>query len=555
MNLSSEPRPVQGVEGGGVGQAGGEGGRQPRQRGGREGGQGGEGGREWGGSGSLVRRISVGLQWEVAGQQLAGRPSHQPGVAGGVRGGEVGVSLQVDQQLLRAAVPLPTVIPAVHPVTDVGTSGAQWGGGWQGGGGHGRRGREAGQLVSLQQLQVAGRQPQSGHVGVVHSNGTARVLAVRVTAHRPRPAVRSHGGVSGQTRDGARHPEREECQCQWGDNTRARLTWRRGWGPWLRRAGEAWRCPAEGLWGVRPESPARCSLWGWCWPPRCWSCKMSVWRGQNVTRLGLTLMLSGAVSETQTLFHCWYLSAGFLWEIWKQTSKKCLLTAVYVLCLPCINVRWDRFATSILTPSLTLHSLEQHKLESLSMRLCPRHLSFNIFGCFIRFERHRLTITDHYGGAAAFTTEMGDILSILCCLFFISSIYYLLFHFFTILFFLLTCYCSYCYWTASVSQGVLDLRIKRRYKIKIFKLKIDYYLDQRLFDCKFVPASAAEICLTFHPSEMLEVISTATPAFYLILQKYWASWQLSQGSTILRILIGRYRNIGIFEVLWEKYLL
>ena len=101
-------RPVHGVEGGGVG-------RQPRQR----------GGREWGGSGSLVRRISVGLQGRVAGQQLAGRPSHQPGVAGGVRGGEVGVSLQVDQQLLRAAVPLPTVIPAVHPVTDVGTSGAQ----------------------------------------------------------------------------------------------------------------------------------------------------------------------------------------------------------------------------------------------------------------------------------------------------------------------------------------------------------------------------------------------------------------------------------------------
>ena len=50
-------RPVHGVEGGGVG-------RQPRQR----------GGREWGGSGSLVRRISVGLQGRVAGQQLAGRP-------------------------------------------------------------------------------------------------------------------------------------------------------------------------------------------------------------------------------------------------------------------------------------------------------------------------------------------------------------------------------------------------------------------------------------------------------------------------------------------------
>ena len=81
--------------------------------------QGGERGREWGGSGSLVRRISVGLQGERTGQELTGGSPQEAGIAR-VRGGEVGVSLQVDQQLLRAAVPLAAVVPAVHPVTDVG---------------------------------------------------------------------------------------------------------------------------------------------------------------------------------------------------------------------------------------------------------------------------------------------------------------------------------------------------------------------------------------------------------------------------------------------------
>ena len=61
--------------------------------------------------------------------------------------------------------------------------------------------------MSLQQLQVAGREAEPGHVGVVDSNGTARVLAVRVPAHRPRPGVSGHGGVTAQAGDGARHPE------------------------------------------------------------------------------------------------------------------------------------------------------------------------------------------------------------------------------------------------------------------------------------------------------------------------------------------------------------
>ena len=91
----------------------------------------------------------------MAGQQLAGRPSHQPGVAGGVRGGEVGVSLQVNQELLCIAVSLPAVIPPVHPVTDVGPPRPQRGGGREGGGGQGWGGGEAGQLVGLQELQVA----------------------------------------------------------------------------------------------------------------------------------------------------------------------------------------------------------------------------------------------------------------------------------------------------------------------------------------------------------------------------------------------------------------
>ena len=61
--------------------------------------------------------------------------------------------------------------------------------------------------MGLQELQVARREPQPGHVGVVYSDGTGGVLAVRVPAHRAGAAVGGDWGVAGsQARDSARHP-------------------------------------------------------------------------------------------------------------------------------------------------------------------------------------------------------------------------------------------------------------------------------------------------------------------------------------------------------------
>ena len=110
---------------------------------------------------------------------------------------------------------------------------AKRGGGWQGGGGErgggrqrprrtgpGPRGSEAGQLVSLEQLEISGGQPHpgGGHVGVIHEGGTRGVLAVGVATHwAPGPgavarvareagdgARQAEGGVEVQERGGAR---------------------------------------------------------------------------------------------------------------------------------------------------------------------------------------------------------------------------------------------------------------------------------------------------------------------------------------------------------------
>ena len=44
--------------------------------------------------------------------------------------------------------------------------------------------------------------------------------------------------------------------------------------------------------------------------------------------------------------------------------------------------------------------------ESCNKLIINPYLGFNIFGCFIGFERHRLAITDHNGGAAALSTAL-----------------------------------------------------------------------------------------------------------------------------------------------------
>ena len=68
--------------------------------------------------------------------------------------------------------------------------------------------------MGLEQLEVAGGQPQAGRgqVGVIHEGGAARVLAVGVPARRPAPRTGHHGGgggggVAGQPRDAAREAE------------------------------------------------------------------------------------------------------------------------------------------------------------------------------------------------------------------------------------------------------------------------------------------------------------------------------------------------------------
>ena len=61
--------------------------------------------------------------------------------------------------------------------------------------------------MGLQELQVSRREPQPGHVGVVYSDGTGGILAVRVPAHRAGAAVGGDWGVAGsQARDSAGHP-------------------------------------------------------------------------------------------------------------------------------------------------------------------------------------------------------------------------------------------------------------------------------------------------------------------------------------------------------------
>ena len=72
-------------------------------------------------------------------------------------------------------------------------------------------------------------------------------------------------------------------------------------------------------------------------------------------------------------------------------------------------MRRDRLATSSLTPSLALHSLRYNKTGQDRARQVSSYLGFNIFGSFIRFERHWLAITDHYGRTAAFPTKIFDI--------------------------------------------------------------------------------------------------------------------------------------------------